>query len=114
MEKIVERLKPTFEQLKPLRLISKISNEATLHHWRNSTAFLTLFPDPTLFTENDYGKGISVSQFIKEFQDPQSPFQLASKPFSNYKFKGHTFDLQICNKIDGPAKAFWSAIGPLI
>ncbi len=110
----MKHLDPDFEQFKTLRLVSKVWTQATHHHWRTSAAVLTLIPEPPNFTKSKYERGISVSNFLKEFNDPQSPFQLSQKPFSKYKLKDFTLDLEVCTEPDSPAFKFWNAIGPLM
>ncbi len=114
VDQIVKHLNPDFEQLKILRLVSKVWTQVTHHHWRTSAAVLTLIPEPPTFSISKYETGVPVSKFMKEFNDPQSHFQLSQKPFSKYKLKDFTLDLEVCTEQDNTALKFCNAIGPLI
>ncbi len=120
LSKIFTHLNPDVKQLKILRLVCKTWCRDVFEQWRDSAALTISQEDPEPEQPSEKTGAISLSKFMREVQDPRSPFKFLENPFSSYKIKD--FDLDI---LDSPLftsivgtrdqdQLFWKTVGPLM
>lgn len=89
-ENIIKYVNPDFEELKQLRLVSKVWLEGTLPRWRKKTAVIKIIPSRKWLQEHKSEvNGHLLSNWVNE--DKEKFYNFSRIRFTNYKLVGFEF-----------------------
>lgn len=110
LSNVFKLMNPTIEQYKKIRLVCKCWLDVTFDEWRQK-APVRITEEKEVFVDKSPG-GISAGEFLKRFEDPDDPYQLASAPFSTYIFTDLTINMSLADQEGSACCRFWDKVGP--